>query len=165
MISDLFIRLVRLDDAQELCGLLNEIIEIGGTTAYETPLTEDEFRNGFLLGERHLCCYVAIDFLGALAGFQVIERHPELPDDWVDIATFARVAPRIKGIGTALFAKTIGHAREAGVTAINATIRADNKGGLTYYERIGFRTYSVAKDIPLNNGKKIDRISKRLFIS
>ena len=156
-------RLATSDDAHELCEILNEIILIGGTTALETPLTEDEFASYFLQGKNHLCCYVAVDDLEAIAGFQALERHSKLPDDWADIATYARVKPKVAGVGTALFAASRLYATQSGIKAINATIRADNEGGLTYYDKMGFQTYSVSKNIPLKGGTPVDRISKRFL--
>ncbi len=157
-------RVAKLNDVHELCSLLNEIISIGGTTAIETLLAEEEFRGYFLQGDSCLCCHVAENELGSLEGFQSLTRHPKLPDDWADIATFARVKSQTGGVGTALFAESKLYAQQSGFVAINATIRADNEGGLNYYEKMGFQTYSVSKDIPLTDGRRVDRISKRFFI-
>ncbi len=158
-------RRVMPNDTHELCVLLNKIIQIGGTTAIEAQLTDDEFGEYFLHGKGSLCCYVAVDALGALAGFQALGRHSELTDDWGDIATFTRISPKISGVGTALFTETRLYAKQSGMIAINATIRADNKGGLAYYDKMGFQTYSENKDIPLVDGTKIDRISKRYLLN
>ncbi len=148
-------------DAPALCRLLNAIIRIGGTTAYETPLETAEFAEHFLTGPRVLCCFVAEDAEGAPCGFQALETNPELPEGWGDIATFARPEPKLPGVGTALFAATRARARALGLIAINATIRADNAGGLAYYARMGFEDYRVAKAVPLADGTPVDRISKR----
>ncbi len=163
--SEIFIRVAVSNDAAELCVLVNQIIGMGGTTAMESQLTADGFRAYFLEGENHLCCFVAVDESGALAGFQALERHPDLPDDWADIATFARAKPKIAGVGAALFSKSKLYAEQIGVCAINATIRADNNSGLIYYERMGFQTYSVNKNIPLDDGTPVDRISKRFLFT
>ncbi|MGI9373249.1 MAG: GNAT family N-acetyltransferase [Hyphomicrobiales bacterium] len=155
------VRAAMLDDAAELCALLNEIIAIGGTTALETALSEQEFAEYYLHGESYICCHVAVAEDGALAGFQALETHTRLPDDWADIATFARVSPKTPGVGSALFPHTLATAREHGYAAINATIRADNKSGLAYYDKMGFETYKVEKAVPLSDGTKVDRVSKQ----
>jgi L-amino acid N-acyltransferase YncA len=160
----LLVRLAKQGDVHELCELLNEIVEIGGTTAIENALSVQEFESYFLSGEKHLCCHVAVDDAGGLAGFQTLERKSKLPDDWADIATFARVLPKVAGVGTSLFAATKKHAQNLGVVGINATIRADNSSGLGYYEKMGFQTYSVVKEVPLADGCAVDRISKRLLL-
>jgi len=161
---DIITRPATQNDTSELCRLLNEIIDIGGTTAIEIQLTDDAFGDHFLHGDTHICCFVAVDGTGRLAGFQTLERCEKLQDNWADIATFARVKPKSVGVGTALFAKTKLYAKQKGIAAINATIRADNEGGLIYYDKMGFEAYSVSKDVPLKDGTRIDRISKRFFV-
>jgi L-amino acid N-acyltransferase YncA len=163
-IARILVRLVRPDDVPVLCGLLNEIIRIGGTTAYETPLTEADFDEHFVTGPDLLSCFVAYDRDGLLLGFQVIGRSPDLPEGWADIATFARAVPKVRGVGAALFAATGARARALGLTAINATIRADNASGLAYYAKMGFEDYAVAKAVPLMDGAPVDRISKRFLV-
>ena len=143
------IRDSRTGDAPELCDLLNAIIRIGGTTAFETPFGVALFTEQFLAGPRVMNCFVAEDErMGRLWGFQVLERDPELPADWADIATFARPEPKIPGIGAALFAATAKRARELGLRAINATIRADNRGGLAFYGKMGFEDYKMTQIRP-----------------
>lgn len=149
-----------------LCDLLNAIIRIGGTTAFETPFGVGEFTEHFLVGPHVLNCFVAEDQgSGILWGFQVLAQSPELPADWADIATFARAEPKIPGNGATLFAATTIRSRELGLRAIDATIRADNTGGLAFYGKMGFETYKIAQAVPLNDGTPVDRISKRFWVS
>ena len=159
------VRAAAPQDVADLCGLLNTIIRIGGTTAYEAPLTEAQFAEHFVTGPDLLSCFVAEDRdAGLLLGFQAIGRHSGLPESWADIATFARVEPKVRGVGTGLFAATSVRARDLGLAAINATIRADNASGLAYYARMGFEDYAVAKGVPLMDGTPVDRISKRYVV-
>jgi RimJ/RimL family protein N-acetyltransferase len=72
--------------------------------------------------------------------------------------------PLQRGVGGALFARTLRAAREAGITAIDATIRADNTGGLAFYARLGFVDYDRMVGVPLRNGAPVDRIRKRFDI-
>ncbi len=153
-----------LKDVPAMCNLLNEIIEIGGTTAFETPFSEDKFAKSYLTGDDHLCCYVALDTAGQVAGYQTLLSWDALPDGWADIATFARARPKLPGVGTALFASTHAFAQNSGLVALNATIRADNTGGLAYYGKMGFETYHVEKARPLKDGTPVDRISKKHVI-
>jgi len=48
-----------------------------------------------------------------------------------------------------------------GVVALNATIRADNVGGLAFYSTLGFVDYAIERDVPLSCGALVDRVSKR----
>ncbi len=159
------LRPARDGDAGELSGLLNQIIAVGGTTAHETPLTDVTFREHFLAGRDHLSCQVAENDDGLLLGFQSLERNANLPAGWGDIATFARLQPKVPGVGRALFAATRMVAKDLGLVAINATIRADNTSGLGYYGKMGFQDYAVKPGVPLSDGTPVDRISKRYLIA
>jgi L-amino acid N-acyltransferase YncA len=159
--SEIRVRHAVPGDVAPLCEILNTIIKIGGTTALETPLSPAEFSNYFLEGDRFLSCLVAEDSLSSRQlGFQNLSLHPALPEDWADIATFARIEPRIPGVGTALFMQTKIWASERKLAAINAAIRADNQSGLAYYRKMGFQKYQVAEGVPLQDGTPVDRILK-----
>ena len=151
-------------DLEELCLILNEIIEIGGTTAFESKLSQNEFKSYFLVGEYCLCCFLAEDEKGLILGFQSLSVHKNLPDTWADIATFARIKPKVRGVGTRLFKNTVEFSRRSKIDYINATIRADNDSGLCYYTKMGFEDYSVEKGIPLSDGTPVDRISKKITV-
>ena len=152
-------------DSEAMRALLNEIVDIGGSTAIEFPLSAAAFNSSFLFGSHFICCYVAENESGQALGFQSLTRHPDLPADWGDIATFARANPKVPGVGTALFQKTLAHAQRIGLEAINATIRADNVSGLSYYAKMGFVDYSVERAVPLSDGTPVDRISKKRTIA
>lgn len=156
-----FIRLVAVADAPALAGLLNEIIARGGTTAFQRPFTPQRLAESMLMGRSVICCFVAEERDGGLRGFQSLVRSEDLPNDIGDIATFSRVGQTQKGIGSQLFAATQAEARRQGLTAISATIRADNVGGLAFYSRLGFTDHSIHRAVPLLDGTAVDRISKR----
>src|SRR5688500_8116843 len=104
-------------DAEELSVLLNEIIRAGGTTAIETPLSAEEFADWFIHGEFPLACHVA-ERDNMLVGFQSLSAFGDPPKGSADIATFARLNPKTKGVGTALFPATRAAAEELGLTFI-----------------------------------------------
>jgi RimJ/RimL family protein N-acetyltransferase len=159
--SGFHIRHAVLSDAVPLCNILNAIIEAGGTTALETPFSITEFSDHLLLGDEVLACFVAEDLLThQVLGFQGLGRNSDLQKNWSDIWTFIQREPKLQGAGTALFGQTRAWANELKLTAINATIRADNQGGLVYYEKMGFKTYKHVKGVPLKDGTPIDRIFK-----
>ncbi len=151
-------------DIPGMCQLINAIIEIGGTTAHQEMFDEEKFTKHFLNEQKLISCIVAVDQNDTIAGFQAAEMHPGLPEDWADIATFARVSPKIPGVGTAMFVATRKAVEAAGFVAINATIRADNESGLSYYDKMGFVTYGVRENVPLSDGTKVDRINKRIIL-
>lgn len=152
-------------DAPGLCAVLNAIIAAGGTTAIETPLDVDDFIAAFLRAPGQISCVTAHGADGGPMGFQHLSRHPKLPEDIGDIATFVRVGAQGTGVGRAMFVETQRGAQAAGLTAINATIRADNVGGLAYYTRMGFQPHTVQQAVPLADGTPVDRVSKRLMLA
>jgi L-amino acid N-acyltransferase YncA len=157
------VRPVSPADAAELAELLNAIIARGGTTALQTPYTPDGLATAYLTGPDVICCFVAQSD-GPLLGFQTLGHYPGLPEDVGDIGTFTRVGGTQSGVGSALFAATMARARTMGLTAINATIRADNTGGLAFYSRMGFTDHDIVPAVPLNDGTPVDRIRKRFTL-
>lgn len=156
------IRRARREDAPALAELLNAIIARGGTTALEELYSPEDLADAYLVGPDVICCFVAVDAkTGTTEGFQTLGRDPSLPEGWGDIGTFARVGGTQRGIGTALFAATMEEARRQNLNGINATIRADNTGGLIFYSRMGFQDHSVTRNIPLRDGTPVDRVNKR----
>ncbi len=152
-------------DALELAELLNAIIAQGGTTALEEAFTPERLAQAYLIGPSVLCCFVAVGReSGRLEGFQTLGRYPDLPADIGDIGTFARIDGKQRGVGSALFAATRQRARQLGLSGINATIRADNVGGLTFYGKMGFTDHSIARAVPLKDGRLVDRVSKRFSL-
>ncbi len=167
-------------DVPSACRILNGIIQIGGTTAYEDQLSEAHFAEHFLTGESSVSCIVCEDDNGTILGFQSLGINNKLPVGWVDIATFARAEPKVSGVGAALFAASklllskqdlskqvlsnhvlSNHVQASQYHMINATIRADNKPGLTYYNKMGFVDYHCEKSVPLKDGTPVDRIYKQ----
>ncbi len=147
-----------------MAELLNEVIVAGGTTAHQRTFDAARMRHHYIAPNGLIACTVA-EQDRAIVGFQCLiwpdaEGDP-FPDGWAIIATFAALDRKGQGIGTALFRATRKAAAEAGVCTIDATIRADNAGGLRYYEKIGFRDYDRLCALPLRDGTKVDRIRKR----
>lgn len=164
MSTGMRIRPVQADDAPALAGLLNAIIARGGTTALEDPFTPEQLANAMLTGPAVIACVVAEDPTGTLAGFQSLTRSAYLPRDIGDIGTFARLGRAQAGTGFRLFAATRDLAAAHGLSAISATIRADNAGGLTFYARLGFADHGIQRAVPLRDGTPIDRVSKRFAL-
>ncbi len=147
--------------------LLNEIIAAGGTTAHQTAYTSDKFRRDYIDADMLISCTIA-EHEGAVLRFQSLEwsnpdwnDHFALPVNWGVVATFTRLGESGRGVGTALFAATKIAALSAKVKTIDATIRADNTGGLRYYSKMDFVDYAVLKGVPLDDGHPVDRIRKQ----
>jgi len=160
------IRDAALSDASALAELLNAIIDRGGTTAHEDRFTPERLTDSYLTGRAFLCCFVAVDrATGRIEGFQTLGRYPELPENIGDIGTFARNDGKQRGVGSALFVATCGRARRLSLSAINATIRADNVGGLAFYRKMGFEDHSTTLATPLKDGRLVDRVNRRFRLT
>lgn len=161
----LTVRPVTSADAPALAELLNAVIRTGGTTALQQEFTPEALDEAYLTGPKVHCCHVAVDANGILAGFQTLGRYPGLPEDVGDIGTFTRIEGKQRGVGSALFPVTVARARELGHSAINATIRADNAGGLVFYAKQGFVDHGVTPGAPLADGTPVDRVHKRYSLT
>ncbi|MEO0918501.1 MAG: GNAT family N-acetyltransferase [Pseudomonadota bacterium] len=147
--------------SSEMAGLLNQIIEIGGTTAISTPVTSEDIASWMDRARTRSAWHVAELAEGKVVGFQWIEPADYLPDDAAEIATFARVGHTGLGIGSSLFKSTVAAARALGYRWINANIRSDNKGGIAYYQSRGFETYGQKIGVRMDNGQVVDKVLKR----
>jgi L-amino acid N-acyltransferase YncA len=164
-------RPARPEDAPAMCAILNAIIAIGGTTAYEDPFDPATMTANYIAAPLLVSCTLA-QLDGQPAGFQAL-WHPDpartdlgaLPPGWAAIASFVKVGVTGRGIGRTLFAATLAQARAAGIATIDATIRADNGSGLTFYTALGFRDYAVIPAVPLKDGTPVDRIRKRFDLA
>jgi L-amino acid N-acyltransferase YncA len=163
--ADIEVRVAKREDAAALAELLNAVIARGGTTALEDPYTVEQFAWAYIDGPDVHCCFVAVDpATGRLEGYQSLGRSRDLPAGVGDIGTFARLGGTQRGVGSALFAATLARAAALGLAAINATIRADNAGGLTFYAKQGFQDHSITPSVPLKDGTPVDRVNKRFAL-
>jgi ribosomal protein S18 acetylase RimI-like enzyme len=146
-------------DARPMAELLNEVIKIGGTTAYVDPVSAAYLIGR--MGEDHAIWHLAEDDAGEVLGFQWVSPMPGTDAFVADIATFARAGRTGLGIGSALFTATRDAAQAEGYAWINASIRADNTGGLAYYQSRGFEDYGRIEGFRMGNGQIVDKILKR----
>ncbi|NDW32099.1 GNAT family N-acetyltransferase [Salipiger sp. PrR007] len=126
-----------------MAELLNEIIAQGGTTAMTQPVSGEDLRHW--MGTPRAVWHVAEDEADTVA----------------QIATFARVGRTGLGIGSALFEATRAACRDEAYAWINAEIRADNEGGLIYYQSRGFEDYGTIRNYLLGDGGTVDKVLKR----
>jgi ribosomal protein S18 acetylase RimI-like enzyme len=161
------IRPAVVGDAPQMAILLNSLIAVGGTTAHLTPITVDKMRDHYILPAAAVSVQVALTN-GQLSGFQFLgwQTNPDdpMPDGWAVIASFVAVDRGQLGIGQKLWSATRRAAVAAGVQTIDATIRADNVGGLKYYSGLGFANYAEIPHLPLSNGTPVTRIRKKLLL-
>lgn len=153
------VRIAGALDARIIAELLNAVIKAGGTTAMTNPVTTDELGQ-YIARSQRAVWLVAEDGAGALLGVQWIEQSDDLPADTADIATFAHIGKTGLGTGSALFEKIKPLARRQNFRWISAEIRADNAGGLAFYQSRGFEDYGRKPAQRLPNGRVVDKVLK-----
>ena len=154
------IRPVTDADYAQMTELLNEIIEVGGTTAYLKPISVQDMQKWVSRGGDMASWHVAEEG-GTILGFQWAEPHDQLPDEAASAATFVRIGTVGKGIGTKLFEATTTKMRALGFVWLNASIRSDNESGLSYYSKMGFKDWLVEPDAALSDGRVTGKNHKR----
>ena len=148
-------------DAGSMAALLNAIIEKGGTTAISHPLVAKDLAEWMISTPSKSAWHVAVDKDENVLGFQWIEPAKYLPAEACEIATFVEIGQTGIGIGSKLFEATKAAAKELGYDWINANIRADNEGGLVYYQSRGFEDYGSIEGYQMDNGQLVDKVLKR----
>lgn len=151
-------------DTADMADLLNEIIAAGGTTAQTRAVEPGDIKAWMAYAPGQTAWHVAVDNAETVVGFQWIEPHKDLPPDAADISTFVRLGRSGLGIGSALFTATAKAARALGYRWINANIRADNEGGLIYYQSRGFEDYGTIEGYRMENGQIVDKRLKRFTL-
>ena len=146
---------------REMAEILNELITDGSTTALTEAVTGNDIDKRINRLPQRSAWHVAEDEYGHVVGFQWIEPADYLPTNAAEIATFARMGKAGLGIGSALFEATKRTARELGYEWINANIRADNAGGLAYYQSRGFEDYGRKDGVRASDGRRFDKVLKR----
>lgn len=150
------VRAMRPADIPACVGIINHIIALGGTTAYEVPYTIETLTSGYL-DDPKVTNVVLRD--GHVVGFQaVFEVEPGV----YSIGSFTDRQNPVRGAGAAIFAKTLADCRACGGTSIVAKITSDNTGGLAFYAKLGFQPdYVIKDDFTRSDGTTVDRIVKR----
>ncbi len=141
--------------------MLSLVLASRDTSSMTGPVDADTIRRWMTAAPARSHWTVAEDDSGAILGLQWIEPHAELPSEAATIATFVAPGRQQLGIGSALFSRTERAARTLGYVWINATIRADNESGLTYYQSRGFRPWKQETNVEIAPGRLVDRVSTR----
>lgn len=144
-------------DVPALHALFSHTVATGGTTAHEDDWDLPTFKAYYVDDPTFVMTVLDDD---TPIGFQAVFADGE----GLSIGSFTDQRNPVRGAGAVLFEATRKAAKEAGYKWIDAKIRADNVPGLAYYSEMGFVDFKVDKDVPLNDGTPVDRITKRLML-
>jgi len=164
---NLIVREVCPDDAEEIVGILNPIIESGAYTVLDSPVTAD-FEREFIRSfpERGLF-YAAFDEVGRIIGFQNVEPFADYTNAFYHvgiIATYVCLSNRRQGVGQRLAEVVFENARAKGYEKLFTYVRADNAGALAFYSKLGFRIIGTAQKQAKIGKKYIDEIIIEKFL-
>ncbi len=143
-------------DVPGMTAVLNAVIALGGTTAHEVPKTEAKVRHDYVDGPGVLSS-VVVEGDGGVLGWQSVGLWQGDPH----IGSFVRPGLQAQGAGRAMFALTCALLRACGITYVIAHIRADNRPGLGYYAKIGFRDIGGDPDFALKDGRRVGQVFRR----
>ncbi|MEM9393824.1 MAG: GNAT family N-acetyltransferase [Pseudomonadota bacterium] len=128
-------------DASGMALVVNEIIHKGGTTALKDQISRNDILVWMQQSPDQSAWHIAETDQARILGFQTVQPATDLPADACNISTFVETGRNEISVGSRLFDRTAEAARVLGYRWINASVRADNPGALTYYQSRGFETY------------------------
>ncbi len=159
---DLLIRKAKPDDAEAVVAILNPIIEAGGYTVLDAPLTA-EFERQYIVNfsPRGIFHVAELRRDRGVVGLQSLEpfaTYTHAFDHVAVMGTFVALPHQRQGIGTCLSEATFEAARRAGYEKIFTYVRADNLASLVFHLRLGFRIVGTAQRQARIGGRYVDEI-------
>lgn len=162
------VRPVREDDAAQIVGLLNPLIQAGTYTVMDEPVSVDE-QTDFIrkFPERGVFNVAVCDASGRMLGLQDVV--PISPGSGAFehvgvISTFVALGSHGRGVGRSLSEATFRAATRLGFVKISATIRADNLRAVAFYLSQGFRIVGTAERHAFIRGRYVDEVLAEKFI-
>lgn len=156
--TGLHLRAAGVLDARAAAAFLSDVLSSADTSAISGPVDTETMARWMRLAPDRAAWTIAEDDGGEIRGLQWIEPNADLRADTADIATFVDPGRQQLGIGSALFEATVRQARDLGFRVLHASVRADNTGGLIYYKSRGFELWRRIPDVPLADGRTVDRL-------
>jgi len=156
------IRDARVEDAEDMVGILNPIIEARIYTALDTIFSVEQQR-AFVRSfpQRGIFLVAADTTSNRVVGLQDVSPFGDFTpafDHVGVIGTFVDLNRRREGIATQLFAATFDAASKKGYEKFFTYVRADNDAALQTYLRHGFRVVGTAQRQAKIDGRYIDEI-------
>ena len=129
-------------DAEAIIGILEGIASERIYTAIDKPWSADRQRQYLASLSEREAIYVAETEREEIAGYQTLELWAATLDSMAhvgQIGTFLRPEWRRRGIGEALFRRTVDFARKCDFLKFVIQVRSSNVPAQGFYRRLGFR--------------------------
>ncbi len=160
------IRTATLEDAAGIAAVIKTVIEEGGLTVLDHAFTrEEELAYLRSLEPRERITVATIG--GILAAHQSLDlyaRYTGAMDHVGVLGTFVYQALRGQGLGRALMAATLAHARSVGFRKFVINVREDNPAAQAFYQELGFRPCGRLVAQAFVNGRYIDELLYEMFL-
>ena len=150
------------DDAREIAGILNPIIQAGKYTVLDTPFTVEEERDFIENFPTRGVFHVAVNpNTNKLVGFQNVEpfaAYTRAFDHVGIVGTYVDGAVQRQGVAASLFAAMFAAMPKKGYEKLFAYVRGDNLGALATYMKHGFHIIGTARKQAKIKGVYVDEI-------
>jgi L-amino acid N-acyltransferase YncA len=153
-------------DAEAICQIYNQGIEDRVATL-ETELRSPDERRQWMAarGPRHPVLVADAD--GRVVGWGSLNSFNPRPayDHVADLSVYIERGWRGRGVGRAILERLIAIAREIGYHKLVLAAFPFNAGGMTLYERVGFRPVGIYREQGQLDGRWVDVIVMERLLS
>lgn len=135
----------------DVIGLSRLLEALAAAGKRSLPFDEGFVLDRYVAHPDNIACHVATDDTGQLLGMQVLMRAMAdntygVTPGWGIIGTHVGLHAARRGVGRALFDRTLQAAKAAGLPKIDATMGADSAEAQGFYGALGFRSYRADAD-------------------
>ena len=153
-------RLATADDAEAICRIYNQGIEDRVATLETELRTPDERRQWIANRSPRHPVIVAVDGEARVAGWGSLNvfNAREAYRFVADFSVYVDRAARGHGVGRVLLTRLVELGREHGFHKLVLSAFPTNVGGMTLYEKLGFRTVGIYEEQGQLDGQWVDTI-------
>ena len=161
---------VRQASAQDAAGIVAVLEGIAAErihSAIEQPWNVEQQRHYLETLSPREAFHVAISGSGEMAGYQSLDSYSSFLSSMAHVGqlgTFVRPEWRRKGVGQALFQRSLAFGRSSGYRKFLIQVRASNAGAKAYYRQLGFAECGRLTRQVVIDGQEDDEILMDLFL-
>lgn len=154
-------------DAEEIIAILEGIASERIHTAINNPWSADRQRDYIVSLSPREAIHVAVTERDTIAGYQTLELWASTLDSMAhvgQIGTFLKPEWRRRGIGEALFQRTVDFARQRDFLKFVIQVRSANLSARGFYQRLGFHECGRLTRQVRIDGREDDEIIMEFFL-